>query len=319
MLGFSYRRGYPTPASRSVGERAWAGYLPINNRPVIRWPNDARLALWICPNILNYELNPPHDQWINPWSRMPHPDVLAFGRQDYGPRVGFWRMLDVLDKHDVRCTAVVNSTALREFPEICDAAVTRRWDFVGHGEYNTRFIYGLSQAEELAYHKRMMADVEALTGVRMAGAGGPGPQAATENTPDLLAAAGYKYYTDFYFDDQPFPLNVKSGRLISLPYTLETNDSSFLASAFEAEQFAETVKRQFDVLYREGAKSGRVMCISLHAYLFGQPHRTRYLDEALSYIFSFPGVWNATGAEIADYYLENFYQDVVDALGAKRR
>ena len=88
---------------------------------------------------------------------------------------------------------------------------------------------------------------------------GPGPQAVTENTPDVLAEAGLTYYTDFFADDQPFPINVKSGRLISVPYTLEINDPPFFGVAFEADQFADALKRQFDVLYQEGEQSGRVM------------------------------------------------------------
>jgi hypothetical protein len=116
---------------------------------------------------------------------MKAPDVLAYGRQDYGPRVGFWRLLEVLDRHSLRCTAVVNSDALRQYPDTCRATVGRHWDFVGHGECNTRFTFGLSPSEELAYYRRQVADVWELTGVRMTGMGGPGPQSATARTPDI--------------------------------------------------------------------------------------------------------------------------------------
>ena len=40
--------------------------------------------------------------------------------------------------------------------------------------------------------------------------------------------------------------------------------------------------RQFDVLYREGAESGRVMAIALHPYLTGVPHRIDAFDAALA-------------------------------------
>ena len=36
-------------------------YLPYKNRPVIRWPNGARMAFWVAPNIEFYELNPPRN------------------------------------------------------------------------------------------------------------------------------------------------------------------------------------------------------------------------------------------------------------------
>jgi peptidoglycan/xylan/chitin deacetylase (PgdA/CDA1 family) len=60
---------------------------------------------------------------------------------------------------------------------------------------------------------------------------------------------------------------------------------------------------QFDVLYKEGAKSGRVMAIALHPYLIGVPHRIGAFDAALKYICKHKKVWKATGAEIAQHYL----------------
>src|SRR5262249_52392866 len=77
-----------------------------------------------------------------------------------------------------------------------------------------------------------------------------------------------------------------------------------IATAFAppADEFREMICRQFDVLYREGAQSGRVMAIALHPYLTGVPHRIDALDAALGYICNHARVWKATGAEIARHY-----------------
>ena len=53
------------------------------------------------------------------------------------------------------------------------------------------------------------------------------------------------------------------------------------------------------------------MCIALHPYLIGQPHRIRYLDEILSYVMSHDGVWQATADEIAEHYLAHYYDQMV--------
>ena len=34
-------------------------YTPINRRPILRWPNGARLALWVIPNIEFFSLKRP--------------------------------------------------------------------------------------------------------------------------------------------------------------------------------------------------------------------------------------------------------------------
>ena len=112
MLQYSYRPQSPaTRRTRTGDDQTWVDYLPMPERPRIVWPNNARIAVWMCPNVLFYELNSPPDPWINAWSRMT-PDVMMYGRQEFGPRVGFWRMLDVLDKHGIPCTAVLNVAAL---------------------------------------------------------------------------------------------------------------------------------------------------------------------------------------------------------------
>lgn len=309
MLQYSYRpQSPPTRQNRSAEQQCWADYLPITERPRLVWPGNARVAVWVCPNVLFYELNAEPDPWINAWSRMA-PDVMMYGRQEFGPRVGFWRMLDVLDKHGIPCTAVLNVAALRRYPDIRDALVERHWDLLGHGMTNTSFICGHSEERERAHYRDMLSIVHDC-GLSMAGMGGPGPQAATESTPDLIAESGFLYYADFFHDDQPFPLRVRSGRLISMPYSVELNDVPALANAFEGDEFLTMVKRQFDRLYAEGSQSGRVMCLAVHSHVIGQPHRARYLDLALSYIRSFPDVWFATGRQIAEHYMAHGYDAV---------
>jgi allantoinase len=294
-------------------------YSPITDRPKIRWPNNARVAFWISPNAMFYEYQPPANALRDPWPRTPHPDVRSYGHQDYGNRVGFWRMLEIIDQHAMPCTAAINVAVLQHFPEMRKAMVARDWNYMSHGLYNTRYLWDVSEDKERAFYRDIVDTVYELTVKRVIGAMGPGPQSVTSRTPDLLAEAGIVYQADWFHDDQPFPINVRQGRLISVPYTLEISDSSVIGTgagtAWEGDDFAEIIKRQFDTLYEEGADSGRVMCISLHAYLIAQPHRARYLDEALSYILSHDGVWKTTAEEIATYYLDHCYDEVASHLG----
>src|SRR5580658_3083633 len=316
MLQYSYRPQFPpTRRTRNDVDQSWIDYLPITERPQLVWPGNARLAVMVCPNVLYYELTPPPDPWINPWARMT-PDVMMYGRQEFGSRVGFWRLLNILDKHNMPCTAVLNVAALAKFPDSRAPIVERKWDLLGHGMYNTRFICGLSEEEERAYYLEMLRITRELTGIEMKGMGGPGPQAATENTPDLLAEEGFLYYADFFHDDQPFPINVNSGKLISMPYSVEINDVPILSIAYEGDAFVEIVRRQFDRLYAEG---GRVMCITVHPAVIGQAQRAKYVDLALQYVKSFPDVWFATGRQIAEHYMANCYDAVVEKLVTWRR
>ena len=286
-------------------------YSPIIDRPIIKWPNDARVALWISPNVEHYEYMPDDDSARTPWPRTPFPDVQQYSYRDYGNRVGFWRMLETLDKYNIRCCVSLNMAVLEHFPEIRDAMVQRDYDYMSHGIYNTRYLYTYTEEQERGFYRDTIDTLKLHTGKQLKGMLGPAIS-GTERTPDLMAEAGLIYHTDWMHDDQPVPIKVKSGKLVSVPYSIELNDSSLLRdNHYEGDYFARICKAQFDQLYKEGAESGRVMCIALHPFLIGQPHRIKYLDDILSHIMSHDGVWQTTADDIADYYIENYYDDAV--------
>jgi allantoinase len=138
---------------------------------------------------------------------------------------------------------------------------------------------------------------------------GPG-LGETYVTPELLAEAGIEYVCDWCADDQPFPMRVKNGRLISVPYSQELNDiPAFLRTGYTPEQFCQIVCDQFDVLYAEGERSGRVMALALHPFLSGHPFRIKWLDRALDYVTRQKAVWLTTGGEIADWFYEHYYDE----------
>jgi hypothetical protein len=141
----------------------------------------------------------------------------------------------------------------------------------------------------------------------------------TERTLDLIAEHDFWYTCDLFQDDQPQPVKTKTGRLISMPYSLEVNDViTYGALAMSPARYADILKRHFDQLLAEGAKSGTVMCIPLHAYLVSQSHRIRLFEEALRHITGHrDDVWFATAAEIAAFYRENCWDGTVQDI--KRR
>jgi hypothetical protein len=52
-------------------------YLPLIDRPTIRWPDGARVAFWVCPNVEFYELNASDGQGRPIWPR-PYSDVSNY-------------------------------------------------------------------------------------------------------------------------------------------------------------------------------------------------------------------------------------------------
>ncbi|MEZ5411828.1 MAG: polysaccharide deacetylase family protein [Acidimicrobiales bacterium] len=291
-------------------------YLPMIDRPPITWPGGARVAFWIAPNVEHYEYLPPRNPVRNPWVRNPHPDVQGYSQRDYGNRVGFWRMLEVLDKHHTRCTVSLNLAVFEHFPEIGAAMLERNWEVMSHGIYNTRYLNGMSEDEERAFLVDTIETTRRHTGLPLKGMLSPAV-GNTLLTPDLMAEAGLIYHTDWMHDDQPVPMRVRSGaRFVSVPYSTELNDVPVFLNHFTGADFVAMAKAQFDVLYREGADSGRVMCLAIHPYLMGTPQRARHLEEILDHVNAHDEVWHTTAGEITEHFLEHHYDDFVDHAAA---
>ncbi len=278
-------------------------YSPVIARRTIQWPNKARLAVWVIPNIEHFEIDTPAVDIS--WAAGPAPDVPNYARRDYGNRVGIWRIMEILDKYDIKATAALNSAVCEHYPIIISEGKKRGWEFMAHGISNSRRLTGLSEEEERHMIRTSLQTITHATGKHPDGWLSPGLM-ETFNTPDLVAEQGVKYICDWCSDDQPYRMKVKKGNLISMPYSLDINDlPAFLRFLKTPEDFYEMIKEHFDVLYEEGADSGRVMSIALHPFVTGQPHRIRFLDRAMRYIRRHRDIWFATGSEIANWYYQH--------------
>jgi len=280
-------------------------YLPYRNRPKIVWPGGKQLAFWVAPNIEHYELEPPVAT-RSPWPR-PYPDVLNYSHRQHGNRVGFHRMADVMAKYQVRGSVSLNVALCDHFPEIIERCNKLGWELFSHGIYNTRYMYAMSDDEQREVVRDVRDTILKYSGQRLDGWLSPAIS-NIESTQQILAEEGILYTLDFQHDDQPTPFNVRKGRLVSIPYSVEVNDVPlYLQRNMSPDDYAETLIAQFDQLYAEGAVSGTVMCMPLHPFLTGQPHRIAAFERVLAHVSAHEGVWKATGREIAQYFIDNYY------------
>jgi len=272
-------------------------YRPAPDAPPLRWPGDARVAVWIIPNIEWFPLEQPV-----PRGRGSAPDVPAWSVREYGNRVGVWRIAGVLDRVGARATVALNAAVCDQYPAIIEAGQQRGWEWMGHGVTNSQLLSSLEADDEQRVVSRTVQRIAGATGVRPKGWLGPGLQ-ETFHTLQFLAEAGVEYVSDWVVDDRPFPVKAGDRWLVGLPYSLEVNDiPCYERWGLTPEEYSRLICKTFDVLYREGERSGTVMAIPLHPYLSGYPARSAALDEALRYIKGHPYVWWATGSEIADAY-----------------
>ncbi len=297
---------------QTVRYRQGAGYdhshfewNPLTKRKPVAWPGGARIA-WTVYLYLEYlELDPPAGSVRDPrygGALGSHfPDYLNYSHREHGNRVGFWRVLDLLDKHGIKPTVPVNAMLAERYPRMVEECVKRGWEIAGHGVSATQMLTSkMSEAEERATIGRCLDTLEKAAGKRPVGWFGQ-DFSESARTPALLAEAGLAYVADFPNDDTPYATN--HGSLICMPNQAEWDDTQLMAvRRLMPWRWRDVVCEAFDYLHAEAHPAGTVMTLAIHPWLLGQAHRIKYLDEALAKMTSYKDVWQASAAEVAAHF-----------------
>lgn len=296
---------YARPEFRRGMDHDHYAWSPLNaSRPKLRWPNEARAAVCAIVSLGHAEWKRPEGSWQPPnfaggygWG--PFPDVTAWSHREYGHRVGVFRVLDVLEKHGIPPTIAIDAMTARHYPWLVRHCVARGGEIVAHGISASQPITSLmSEGEERDYIRTSMDAVAQATG--KAPIGWWGPEAGeSARTPRLLAAAGIRYVCDWANDEQPYRMNVPQGELRALPVALPLDDVNALWDRrIEIDRYQRMIEETFDALYRDGDANPRLLALTLHPFLIGQPFRIGFLDAALAHIVKHDRVWRATAADI---------------------
>ena len=300
------------PAERRFGmDHPHYDWSPVSTRGILRWPENARVALCAVVNLEHMEWQPPEGSFqpgnlAGGSAARPFPDYARLSHREYGHRVGIFRVLDVLEKHGIKPTVALDALTATNYPYLVRHLLDRGSEIIGHGVSVSRMISSnMPEREERDYINESIAAFTAATGSAPQGWLGP-EYGESARTPQLLAEAGIGYVCDWTNDEQPYPLKTPQGSLTALPIMLELDDVNALADRKVAvDRYAQMLKEGFDSLYEDGGRNGRLLVVNLHPWLIGQPFRIGYLDDALGHMVRRQGVWAASGSEIVDWYRRN--------------
>lgn len=278
-------------------------YVRIGARPDYCWPGGKRLAFYICTNIEYFAFcagdGALDNAVIN--AKQSHRN---FAWRDYGLRIGIWRLFDMLDELGLPAAHNTNSLIYRHRPDIIERIHQRQDEVIAHGRTNSEHQDSMWEDDEARMIHEVTETIARAQGKPPGGWMGPG-LAESAVTPDLLKEAGYRFVMDWPCDDQPFWMNTRSGRLLSVPYSIELNDGPVLARRQHSpREFADMLVDQFDEMVEQCIEAPLVCSIALHPFLVGQPFRIRPLRDALKHCLGHrhkDRVWWTRPGDIADY------------------
>jgi peptidoglycan/xylan/chitin deacetylase (PgdA/CDA1 family) len=280
---------------------ARAPYQAFVDRPRVILPGDARVAVWVIVNVEEWSIERPMPRTVltSPMGTQLFPDLPNWAWHEYGMRVGFWRLLQALSDRGIRATFAVNGNVCNSYPRVAGAALDAGWEFMGHGFVQRPMHHLDDQRQAIA---DTVEAIRSFTGKAPVGWESPG-LTETPETLDHLAACGIEYVADWVIDDLPTELATAHGPILSVPYTVETNDIVVHAVQHQpSDAFARRCLDQFHRLWHDGASNARVMAISTHPYLTGVPHRIGHFEAMLDEILARPRTTFMTGEEIATWY-----------------
>ncbi len=284
----------------------------LSTRDKVEWPNGAKLGLWVNVAMQYFPLNQQGKPFQVPGGMtMPYPDLRHYSLRDYGNRVGIFRFLKAFDQYKIKPSFAFNSRLAERTPYLIDMIKERGDEIACHGLHMDALHYGgQDKRQEREQIKSALGSLRELSGQDVIGWISPA-RSESENTPDLLAENGIKYFSDWVNDDMPFWFRTRAGNLMAMPLSNELDDQFILHSNLHSEQsYVEQVCDACDFLLEEAqTQGGRILGLNIHPWMLGQPHRIGKLEAVLEYISSQPGVCSVNGAQIYTFLNNNLNND----------
>jgi len=289
-------------------------YVPLPDRPPLRWPDGKRVALLITLNLETWDLVKASDRPYYAGGPAILPDILPgnvpdfpnYTWREYGQRVGIWRLFDCLDDLGVTPGCTVNAaTCLRRRPMV-DAAVQRGCEILAHNYEQGELLtdYAGDPGREREVIARTLRVYEETVGRKARGWLSSSLRGTLE-TAEILAEYGCRFYCDLMNDDQPYLLRTRQGTLVAVPYSNEINDFTLVVRrGHTTDELRDILIEELQVLHAEGEQTGRIMNVGLHPHVSGRAYRIRALREFIEFAQGLDGVWWTTREAIVDHYLQ---------------
>jgi allantoinase len=266
---------------------------PPDGKPLI-------VQIVVAIEIFTYDQPIPRKILGNPHGVSPVPDIVNYSWVEYGMRCGLPRLARVLKERDIPAVACINSDVIDAYPDIAEICLDAGWEFQGHGKFQK----SMSEDDEEEIINHSLERIRAFTGKQVRGWIGPGLK-ESERTPEILRKAGIDYISDWgIIDDLPVWMTTREGPVVVVPYTAELNDAYIYHVGMHGpdEQF-NRMRDMVAGLEFELETAPRVLTMSYHHYLMGQPHRAFNVGKMLDFLLDRSDTVFMNGESICDWFV----------------
>jgi len=265
------------------------------------WPESKKMAV-----VLSFDLDAESLWTARDAKNLERPVTLSQG--EYGPRAGVPRILKLLKKYDLKATFFVTGWAMEKHPEAVESIVADGHE-VGHHGYHHEWLDNVTLEEEKSIMAKGLSLIKDFTPERPAGYRSPSWE-FTPHTVRLLKENGFKYTSNMMNADLPYlhSLDGKEIPLVELPVSWIMDDAPYFL--YSTRLVGRTItdpnhvysiwEQEYSGFYDEGL----CFVLTMHPQITGRPSRTAMLERLIRRMRSDPGVWFATGKDVAEFWLK---------------
>lgn len=264
------------------------------------WPGEMK-----CVAMLTFDLD-----GVSSWLRRDatysnFPSLMSMA--EYGPSVATPRILDLLDKYDIKSSFYVPGFVAETHQALIKEIFDRGHE-IGHHGYMHEAPATMSNDEEEDVLKKGIDILSNITGESPAGYRSPSWELSSVSL-ELLSKYKFKYDSSMMGDDAPYILESEAfnGRLIEIPIHWVLDDAPNFVYAPSAnrmgpmrspEEVYMAWAAEFEGLYH----FGRSFNLTMHPQYIGRPGRLRMLEKLIKYINTFDSVEFMRVDSVADLW-----------------
>lgn len=224
-------------------------------------------------------------------------DIVAQSRGRFAPNTAIPRILDLLDKHELKATFFTPGWTVDMFTDSCEEIVSMGHEMAAHGYLHER-LAEISWESERGVFQRSLESFEKI-GVKPEGFRAP-YWLISDRTLNLVQELGFRYDSNFMDDDMPYMLKWrgKNTGLAELPVEWLLDDwPHYETNRMTVSQVYDIWKPEFEGIY----ELGRYFGLTCHPQCSGRISRLKMLDKLLSEMESKGDVWFAPCKEVAEW------------------
>lgn len=266
----------------------------------VNWPKGAQ-----CAVMLTFDFDA-ETLWL---SRDPdnerRPGVLSQGH--YGAKVGVPKILELLREEDLKGTFFTPGWTVEKYPDRMEAIVAGGHE-VGHHGYLHEWIDPEFPDKEREALEKGLNSLKSVLGLKPSGYRSPAGE-TSDNMIAMLREYGFVYDSSLMDDVNPYRHVLADGSPgpIELPWHWSIDDAPYALFSIKNPRPIMTNEHILSIWkqeFREIYKWGGLVNVLTHPQIIGRPVRLALLREFIAFIRTFPGVWFATGEEVAKAWSE---------------